>query len=1495
MRPLSKTLHRGLTPLFAASIVLPAAASLASSADGADIPPAVDPGTPTYTGEGDPVPDEPVAFDPSTSMLETIFDADTAAGGDSFWIDRILERPAGGSGGDHLYTKGRALYMYTHDEDELGFAGSGTGANQGGGGFAYREAISSGVTDLYTVEIDGEELDEDSAQRAQFPSHWTSVHTSDGLSVRQRKFITYNNVAVTILEITNTGDEPTTRTLVAETPGAVTQSTAPDGTERTGSFTTRYNLTRVSTRFSGEGFTASGDDLVRQVTLDPGETVTVKLQLGAIAAEIPESGPEYEQYKNLDAETAFRTHVAEYNRWWVENVPYIDVPDENIKKMSYYRTFLNRFNYFDANIPGNDFQYPVSIEGVLGYNNAIQLTQPMHMQDLKWFRNASSSYGNWLSSGDTNQCTAFHDNPGSFSWGQSMEQYIAREGWNAYKVHGGDEAIVNSFAHYAECDVEGQLAKFDTNDNFLVEYTGGLFTGNDADTPTFHWAQFVGQPTRQDRAESAYQWAGARAAAEAYNLLGDDAKAAEMDELASNIKDAVLDLLWDDSPVGDPPTLEPQPATRTPGQEGFGNAVGLNGPEPNQYVEMPEGIVSGLTDFTIATWVNWNGGQTWSRVFDFGTGTGVNMFLTPNAGGAPGVRFAITTSGAGGEQQVSAAQELPTGWQHVAVTRQGTTVTIWLNGEPLASESDVTLSPADLGVTDQNWIGRSQYADPLFNGFIDDFQIHDRALSQAEIESLMVSPGGTTGGGNVAWYQFDEEDGLTALDSSGNGRDATVATAPTFVGDWPGKVFKHRLVPSGDRVQWKDHQNFVPFIEGLVPNSTEFRQALRYYADADEFPIMPFYTANQRDKGFATAVGIPGSNNFSNINSTLQAQVFSAAIRDYPSEFITPGMYRALLEWLTWVQYVGGDNRLPNNNEFFFNWNPSSQTFGRSGIHHNILGAYNFMLVDDIVGMQPRLDDQLELWPIDVGWDHFAVDNLSYHGHDVTVVWDRPRDGERHYPAAPEGFSAYVDGARVFTVDRLARVVWHSRTGTVNVFGSNANVSFKAASPIRGAADVSLAGNDRIVDMFQKAGVDLTAETGGLTNLAEGRPVSASFTTTTPALRATSPEFVVDGFTNAGTPVQGTGGYLAPNTIWGACSTALPACGNGSPEDEHWLEIDLGQPTAFDTVKLYFFNDKDYNPRDKPDPDGNTYRHPSSYTIQYHDGDGWVDVLGQIRTSDVPQANYNLVAFPEVNAQRVRVSMTRTGDFGIGVKEIQIFSTGVDVELPTAPLVRASASPTSGLEPLTVQFTGFAEDPQGGDVTVEWDFGDGATSGELSPEHTYSVPGSYTATLTATDSDGETGSASVDIVVEEFDGNYAQFATATCSYTSPWENCQGINSGVDPTTSNPGAGVGWGTWPNGGEQWMQLNWDEPITTNRTEIFWYDDGGGVRAPGSWILQYWDGSAWVAVPNPSGYGTAINQYNVTTHDAVTTTAMRVTVQTAAGATAVGALQWKVFLDE
>ena len=56
---------------------------------------------------------------------------------------------------------------------------------------------------------------------------------------------------------------------------------------------------------------------------------------------------------------------------------------------------------------------------------------------------------------------------------------------------------------------------------------------------------------------------------------------------------------------------------------------------------------AGVNDFMISAWVNPSADTAWSRVFDFGTGTGDYMFLTLNAGDSA-IRFAITTSGAGG-------------------------------------------------------------------------------------------------------------------------------------------------------------------------------------------------------------------------------------------------------------------------------------------------------------------------------------------------------------------------------------------------------------------------------------------------------------------------------------------------------------------------------------------------------------------------------------------------------------------------------------------------------------------------------------------------------------------------------------------------------------------------------------------------------------------------------------------------------------------------------
>jgi hypothetical protein len=164
-----------------------------------------------------------------------------------------------------------------------------------------------------------------------------------------------------------------------------------------------------------------------------------------------------------------------------------------------------------------------------------------------------------------------------------------------------------------------------------------------------------------------------------------------------------------------------------------GNALLFNGTAA--YASLPGGLVSSVNDFTIAAWVRVNTHNGWARLFDFGAGTDRYMFLTPKAEGT-GMRFAITVSGNGQEQQLN-APELATGvWKHVAVTLSGNTGVIYVDGVEATRNSNMTLKPSSLGLTDQNYIGKSQFDDPYLNGAIDELIIYNRALTVQEIRSL---------------------------------------------------------------------------------------------------------------------------------------------------------------------------------------------------------------------------------------------------------------------------------------------------------------------------------------------------------------------------------------------------------------------------------------------------------------------------------------------------------------------------------------------------------------------------------------------------------------------------------------------------------------------------------------------------------------------------------------------------------------------------------------
>jgi len=174
-----------------------------------------------------------------------------------------------------------------------------------------------------------------------------------------------------------------------------------------------------------------------------------------------------------------------------------------------------------------------------------------------------------------------------------------------------------------------------------------------------------------------------------------------------------------------------------------GNALNLTA-SSSQYAALPSGIVSGVSNFSIATWVNLSSSANWHRIFDFGNNTTTYMFLTPKSPSGF-LRFGITTNGNGNEQQINATATVPTGgWHHVAVTVSGSLGTIYLDGVPVGTTNNLTLKPSNLGNTTQNYLGRSQFPDPYFNGLMDDFRIYGSALSAGEVATFiapLLAPG----------------------------------------------------------------------------------------------------------------------------------------------------------------------------------------------------------------------------------------------------------------------------------------------------------------------------------------------------------------------------------------------------------------------------------------------------------------------------------------------------------------------------------------------------------------------------------------------------------------------------------------------------------------------------------------------------------------------------------------------------------------------------------
>jgi PKD repeat protein len=124
------------------------------------------------------------------------------------------------------------------------------------------------------------------------------------------------------------------------------------------------------------------------------------------------------------------------------------------------------------------------------------------------------------------------------------------------------------------------------------------------------------------------------------------------------------------------------------------------------------------------------------------------------------------------------------------------------------------------------------------------------------------------------------------------------------------------------------------------------------------------------------------------------------------------------------------------------------------------------------------------------------------------------------------------------------------------------------------------------------------------------------------------------------------------------------------------------------------------------------------------------------------------------------VSLTVTGPGGSDTET----KTGY-ITVNSAPTADFSGNPTGGTEPLTVDFTDLSA---GNPTSWSWDFGDGGSSTQQNPSYTYNNAGTYTVTLTATNTCGSDGETKIDyITVDPCVPPTADFVGSPTNGTAP--------------------------------------------------------------------------------------------------------------------------------
>ena len=140
----------------------------------------------------------------------------------------------------------------------------------------------------------------------------------------------------------------------------------------------------------------------------------------------------------------------------------------------------------------------------------------------------------------------------------------------------------------------------------------------------------------------------------------------------------------------------------------------------------------------------------------------------------------------------------------------------------------------------------------------------------------------------------------------------------------------------------------------------------------------------------------------------------------------------------------------------------SADSFNHS--EHYMHSTNNDLVITGLLGFVPRADDYVEINPIiPSDWTYFALENVPYHGHMITVLFDK--NGKRYNVGA--GLSIFSDGKKIYE--------GKGSSGKVKLAKNSAQQP-KPNSPAPKPIDVNIAANRNGLGYWPRASATYTFE-----------------------------------------------------------------------------------------------------------------------------------------------------------------------------------------------------------------------------------------------------------------------------------------------------------------------------------------------------------------------------------------------------------------------------------